>query len=90
MSRTLWFIFILIVLLLIVGCAEKRPDGWCALSYNGACLSKWEMGKKVPAGDIDMRYAGHECRNGAARNIDGTLSYAQWCSGTTTVTAREW
>lgn len=89
-------ILILIVCVVITGCTGPRPDGWCALSYNGACLSRWENGHKVGSGSIDMRYDGHSCRNGSAVDPEKStpenvvLSAAQWCGGSTTSTVTEW
>lgn len=77
--------------LLLSGCIHTtRPDGWCALSVSGICLSRWQGGKTVPAGEIDMRYNGSSCSNGSTMNPDGTMSNALVCSGTTTISGREY
>lgn len=66
----------------LTGClSSTRPDGFCALSFNGACLSKWENGEKVGSGSIDMRYNGITCENGVNISL---------CSGSTTVVVEEW
>lgn len=84
-------ICIFLVCVALTGCVQSRPDGWCAVAVDGICVSRWHKGEKIPSGEIDMRYSGTSCLNGAAVDEDTkTLSDAQWCGGSTTTTGKEW
>lgn len=84
-------ICIFIVCVALTGCVQSRPDGWCAVAVEGICVSRWHKGEKVPSGEIDMRYSGISCLNGAAVDEETkTLSDAQWCGGSTITTGKEW
>lgn len=84
-------ICIFIACVALTGCVQSRPDGWCAVSVEGVCASRWHSGNKVPSGEIDMRYNGISCLNGAAVDEETkTLSNAQWCSGSVTTSGKEW
>lgn len=84
-------ICIFIACVALTGCIQSRPDGWCAVSVEGVCVSRWHSGDKIPSGEIDMRYNGISCLNGAAVDEETkTLSNAQWCSGSVTTSGKEW
>lgn len=84
-------ICIFIACVALTGCVQSRPDGWCAVAVEGVCVARWHSGNKVPSGEIDMRYNGISCLNGAAVDEETkTLSNAQWCSGSVTTSGKEW
>lgn len=84
-------ICIFLVCIALTGCVQSRPDGWCAVAVEGVCVSRWHKGEKVPSGEIDMRYSGISCLNGAAVDEETkTLSDAQWCGGSVITTGKEW
>ena len=72
---------IFLVCVALTGCVQSRPDGWCVVSVNGACLSTVKEGKPVASGDVDMRYAGIKCVTGWD---------SKECSGSVETTVREW
>ncbi len=83
-------LFVLFAIVTLSGCAnDPRPNGWCALSAEGICVMTWKDGKKVPSGEIDMRYNGYVCYAGIG-DAKSKQPVANICSGTTKVTGREW
>lgn len=71
-----------VALLTIVlsGCSSSpKPDGTCATAAYGVCLLTWQGGKKVPSGEVDVRYAG--LVGGASGEFSGStevVGIKQW------------
>lgn len=82
-------VILIIALITLFGCAN-HSDGGCATSSYGICLAKYENGVAVPSGEIDMRYDGFRCYNADAGDTSGSSTMAMACSGTVSVTGKEW
>lgn len=66
-------LLVLIAALSLIGCSTVREDGVCATYAYGACMLKWQNGKKVASGEIDMRYIGLS-RDDIQGNFSGKVS----------------
>ncbi|MDA8518979.1 hypothetical protein [Citrobacter sp. Igbk 16] len=74
---------------LLSGCAPQK-NGVCATQAHGYCLLTWIDGKKVPSGEIDVRYAGMKEQGNAADPNFKTAKPVVFFSGSTTVSGKNW